>query len=255
MGECLVRGIKIVANAGGLNPASLAAELEKMAGTLGLHPKIAYIEGDNLMPRLQDLQDKGESFAHMDKGVALKDAGTQTISANAYLGCWGIVAALNHGADIVVGGRIADAALVMGPAAWRFKWEKTDWDALAGAAVAGHIIECSAQATGGNYSFIEEVPSFRKVGFPLAEIERDGSSVITKHPHTGGLVSIGTVTAQLLYEIREPRYLTPDVAARFDTIEISQEGVDRVRIQGVKGEPPTRTTKVCINNLGDIGTA
>ena len=250
MGECLDRRIRVVANAGGLNPASLAKELEKVAESLGLHPKIAYIEGDNLMQRLQDLQDKGESFIHMDKGISLKEAGTQTISANAYLGCWGIVEALNHDADIVVGGRIADAALVMGPAAWHFQWEKTDWDALAGAAVAGHVIECSAQATGGNYSFIEEVPSFKKVGFPIAELEKDGSSVITKHPGTGGLVSVGTVTAQLLYEVREPRYLTPDVAARFDTIDIFQEDVDRVRIQGVKGEPPTPTTKVCINNLG-----
>ncbi len=250
MGECLDRRIRVVANAGGLNPASLAKELEKLAGTLGLHPKIAYIEGDNLMQRLQDLQDKGEPFTHMDKGISLKDAEAQTISANAYLGCWGIVEALNHDADIVVGGRIADAALVMGPAAWQFKWEKTDWDALAGAAVAGHVIECSAQATGGNYAFIEEVPSFKNVGFPIAELEKDGSSVITKHPDTGGLVSVGTVTAQLLYEVREPRYLTPDVAARFDTIDIFQEDVHRVRIQGVKGEPPTSTTKVCINNLG-----
>ena len=250
MGECLDRGIRVVSNAGGLNPASLASELQKMADRLGLHPKIAYIEGDNLMQRLQDLQDQGEPFIHMDKGIALKDAKTQPISANAYLGCWGIVDALNRGADIVVGGRLADAALVMGPAAWQFKWEKTDWDALAGAAVAGHVIECSAQATGGNYSFIEEVPTFKNVGFPIAEIEKDGSSVITKHPGTGGLVSVGTVTAQLLYEVREPVYLTPDVAARFDTINIFQEDTDRVRIQDVKGEPPTRTTKVCINNLG-----
>jgi len=250
MGECLDRGIRVVSNAGGLNPASLARELQEMADKLGLHPKIAYIEGDNLMQRLQDLQDQGEPFIHMDKGIALKDAKTQPISANAYLGCWGIVDALNRGADIVVGGRLADAALVMGPAAWQFKWEKTDWDALAGAAVAGHVIECSAQATGGNYSFIEEVPTFKNVGFPIAEIEKDGSSVITKHPGTGGLVSVGTVTAQLLYEVREPVYLTPDVAARFDTIDIFQEDADRVRIQGVKGEPPTRTTKVCINNLG-----
>ena len=250
MGECLDRRIRVVANAGGLNPASLAGELEKLANTLGLHPKIAYIEGDNLMQRLQDLQGRGEPFTHMDKGIALADAKAQTISANAYLGCWGIVEALNRGADIVVGGRIADAALVMGPAAWRFKWAKTDWNALAGAAVAGHVIECSAQATGGNYAFIEEVPSFKNVGFPIAEIERDGASVITKHPDTGGLVSVGTVTAQLLYEVREPRYLTPDVAARFDTIDLFQEDVNRVRIQGVKGDPPTRTTKVCINNLG-----
>jgi len=250
MGECLDKDIRVVANAGGLNPASLAAALEKIASELGVYPKIAYIEGDNLMPRLNDLQEKGEAFSHMDKGVSLKEAGGQTISANAYLGCWGIVDALNRGADIVVGGRLADAALVMGPAAWKFQWTSSDWDNLAGAAVAGHIVECSAQATGGNYSFIEEVPSFKNVGFPIAEVYADGSSTITKHPGTGGLVSVGTVTAQLLYEVREPRYLTPDVAARFDTIDIRQEAPDRVRIEGVKGEPPTDSSKVCINNLG-----
>jgi hypothetical protein len=250
MGECLDKGIRVVSNAGGLNPKGLANELEKVAERLGLHPKIAYIEGDDLMNRLDDLQNIGETFTHMDKGISLKDANVQPITANAYLGGWGIVEALNRDADIVIGGRLADVAMVMGPSAWRFGWQKNDWDRLAGAAVAGHIIECSTQATGGNYSFMEEVPSFKNVGFPIAEIYEDGSSVITKHPGTGGIVSVGTVTSQLLYEIREPRYLTPDVAARFDTVEISQEGPDRVLITGVRGESVTDTTKVCINNLG-----
>ena len=249
MGTCLDKQIRVVSNAGGLNPAALARELKKIADRLGVHPKIATIEGDNLMQRLEALQHNGELFTHMDKGIHLKDTKAQTISANAYIGCWGIAEALSRGADIVVGGRLADAALVMGPAAWKFNWRKTDWHRLAGAAVAGHVIECSAQATGGNYSFIDEVPSFVNVGFPIAEISEDGSSVITKHPGTGGLVSVGTVTAQLLYEIREPRYLTPDVVARFDTITLSQEAPDRVKIQGVKGEPPTNTAKVCINTL------
>jgi len=249
MGQCLEKNIKVVSNAGGLNPKGLADKLGELSRTLGLHPRIAYIEGDNLLPRIHELQEKGEAFIHLDKGISLKESKGQPISANAYLGCWGIVEALKQGADIVVGGRLADAAMVMGPAAWKFNWKRTDWNNLAGAAVAGHIIECSAQATGGNYSFIEEVPSFQNVGFPIAEMYEDGSSVITKHPGTGGLVSIGTVTAQLIYEIREPRYLTPDVAARFDTINISQEGQDRVRISGVCGEPPTDTAKVCINNL------
>jgi len=251
MGECLDHGIRVVSNAGGLNPQGMAKELKKIADTLGLHPKIACIEGDDLMERLADLQEKGEAFIHLDKGISLKDAGAMPISANAYTGGWGVAEALAQGADIVVGGRLADASVVMGPAAWWFGWQRQDWDKLAGAAVAGHIIECGAQATGGNYSFIEEVPSFLNVGYPIAEIFADGSFVITKHPGTGGLVSIDTVKAQLLYEVRGPRYLTPDVAARFDTIEIAQEGPDRTKITGVKGEPPPETTKVCINNAGN----
>ncbi len=250
MGECLDKGIRVVSNAGGLNPRALAAELEKIAETLGLHPKIAYIEGDDLMERLGDLQEKGEPFTHLDKGIDLKDAKGSPITANAYLGCWGIVEALKKDADIVVGGRIADASVVVGPAAWWFGWTRKDWDRLAGASVAGHIVECGAQATGGNYSFIDEVPSFLNVGYPIAEVYEDGSFVITKHPGTGGLVSVDTVKAQLLYEVRDPKYLTPDVAARFDTIEISQEAENRVKIAGVLGEPPPETTKVCINNLG-----
>ncbi|MEA3470822.1 MAG: acyclic terpene utilization AtuA family protein, partial [Thermodesulfobacteriota bacterium] len=249
MGECLDKNIRVVSNAGGLNPRGLAEELEKIAENLGLHPKIACIEGDDLMERLGDLQEQGEAFTHLDKGISLKEANAQPITANAYLGGWGIAEALRQGADIVVGGRIADASVVVGPAAWWFDWKHNDWDRLAGTVVAGHIVECGAQATGGNYSFIDEIPSFINVGYPIAEIYEDGSSVITKHPGTGGLVSLGTVKAQLLYEIREPKYLTPDVAARFDTIDISQEGPDRVRVTGVKGEPPPETTKVCINNL------
>ncbi len=249
MGPCLDKNIKIVANAGGLNPKGLAAELEKIAEQLGIHPKIAFIEGDDLLPRIQELQEQGEIFTHLDKGISLKEAGAMPITANAYLGGWGITKALNEGADIVIGGRLADAALVSGPSAWKFGWKEDDWDRLAGAYVAGHIIECGAQATGGNYSFIEEVPSFKNVGYPIAEMHEDGSFVITKHPGTGGLVSVGTVTAQLLYEIREPAYLTPDVKARFDTIDISQQEPDRVLIDGVKGEPPTDSAKVCINNL------
>jgi len=253
MGSCLDQNIRVVSNAGGLNPKGLAEELDKVAKTLGLNPSIAYIEGDDLGPRLQELQDKGETFTHLDTGVALKDNKGMPITANAYLGGWGVASALEKGADIVVGGRLADAAVVMGPAAWHFGWERTDWDQLAGAAVAGHIIECSGQACGGNYSFVDEIPSYHDVGFPIAEMHADGSSVITKHPGTGGIVSVGTVTAQLMYEVREPRYLTPDAATRFDTIQIDQEGTDRVSIKGVLGEPPPTTTKVCINNLAGHG--
>ncbi|MDA8137089.1 MAG: DUF1446 domain-containing protein [Desulfobacteraceae bacterium] len=250
MAECLQKKIRVVSNAGGLNPAGLARALKQLASKLGLAPRIAYIEGDDLLPRLAELQDKGEPLTHMDKGLGLKQSGALPITANAYIGGWGIAQALARGADIVVCGRVADAALVAGPAAWHFGWQPHDWDRLAGAYAAGHIIECGAQATGGNYSFIEEVPSYRNVGFPIAEIGADGSFVITKHPGTGGLVSVGTVTAQLLYEIQAPRYLTPDVTARFDILHLEQVGPDRVQATGIKGEPPPETVKVCINTLG-----
>lgn len=250
MGECLDKQIRVVSNAGGLNPAGMARALAALAQKLGLAPRIAYIEGDDLMPRLAELQAQGEAFTHIDKGIGLAEAGAMAISANAYLGGWGIVEALNRGADIVVCGRAADAALVAGPAAWHFGWQPDDWDRLAGAYAAGHIIECGAQATGGNYAFIHEVPTYRNVGFPLAEIEADGSFVITKHPGTGGLVSVGTITAQLLYEIAAPAYLTPDVTVRFDTLHLSPDGPDRVRATGTRGEPPPETAKVCINTLG-----
>jgi len=250
MGTCLDKKIRVVANAGGLNPKALAAGLSETAEKLGLHPKIACITGDDLMPRLEELQSAGEAFVHLDKGESLKDAGATPITANAYLGGWGIAKALEQKADIVVCGRVADAALAAGPAAWYFNWRTTDWDRLAGAYAAGHIIECGAQATGGNYSFMDEVPSYKNVGFPIAEIFEDGGFVITKHPDTGGLVSVGTVTAQLLYEIGSPAYLTPDVVVRFDTLALSREAPDRVRAEGIKGEPAPDTTKVCINTLG-----
>ncbi len=249
MGTCLERGIRVVSNAGGLNPQGLAEALQAVAEKLGLTPKIAYIEGDDLLPRLGELQEKGETLAHMDKGTTLQEAGAQPITANAYIGGAAVTEALARGADIVVAGRLADAALATGPAAWHFGWQRDDWDRLAGAAVAGHIIECGGQATGGNYPFFTEVPSFHQLGFPIAEIHADGSAVITKHPGTGGLVSVGTVTAQLLYEIQGPDYLTPDVTARFDTIRLTPEGNDRVLVSGVEGTPPPTTTKVCLNNL------
>ena len=172
------------------------------------------------------------------------------ITANVYLGGWGIAAALAEGADVVITGRTTDASIVVGPVAWRFGWGPHDWDRLAGAVVAGHIIECGAQCTGGNYAFFQEVPGIERCGFPIAEVHDDGSAVITKHPGTGGLVSVGTVTAQLLYEIGGPRYLNPDVTARFDSIRLEQQGPDRVRVSGIKGEPPPLTAKVGLNYIG-----
>lgn len=250
LGTCLDRGIKVVTNAGGLNPAGLAARMRELADRLGLQARIAHIEGDDLLPKLSELMARGERLAHLDTGQSLAEAGIEPIAANAYLGAWGIVEALNTGADVVVCPRVTDASLVVGPAAWHFGWERSDWDRLASAVVAGHIIECGAQATGGNYSFFQEVPDLRHPGFPLVEMREDGSFVVTKHPGTGGLVSVGTVTAQLLYEIEGPLYLNPDVVARFDTIRLQDDGPDRVLVTGVRGEPAPATTKVCINYLG-----
>ena len=248
--SCKDKNIKIVTNAGGLNPSSMALEIEKILEELSIDLKVAYIDGDDLMPRIAELHNKGELFNNMDKKIPLEESGCQTLTANAYLGAWGIKEALDKGADIVVCPRVTDAAVVIGPAAWKFGWDRTDYDALAGALAAGHIIECGCQATGGNYSFFKEVPSFDNVGYPIAEIESDGSFTITKHPGTGGLVSIGTVTAQLLYEISSPAYLNPDVIGHFDTLNIEQEGQDRVYVSGCRGSTPPSTHKACINLAG-----
>jgi hypothetical protein len=238
LGLALDRGVKVVANAGGLNPAGLAAALRSLAGRLGLLPRIAHVEGDDLLPRLAELKD-------------LLPDGVEPVTANAYLGGWGIATALAGGADVVVCGRVADASLVTGAAAWRFGWSGDDWDRLAGAVVAGHVLECGTQATGGNYAFLRELPDpSAPPGFPIAEIEDDGSAVITKHPGTGGLISVGTVTAQLLYEIGEPAYANPDVVARFDTVRVEPAGPDRVRLSGTRGEPAPAGAKVAVNWLG-----
>ncbi|MFD0028143.1 acyclic terpene utilization AtuA family protein [Streptomyces sp. NPDC127172] len=230
LGLALDRGVRIVANAGGLNPAGLADAVRELADRLGLHARVAHVEGDDLSP---DGRFPG------------------ALTANAYLGGAGITACLAAGADIVVTGRVTDAALVTGPAAWRFGWEQDAYDRLAGAVVAGHILECGTQATGGNYSrFAGRARDLRRPGFPLAELHADGSCVITKHPGTGGLVTVGTVTEQLLYETGGARYAGPDVTARLDTVRLTQEAPDRVRVEGVRGEAPPPTLKVGLNRLG-----
>ena len=242
---CIERGIKVVTNAGGLNPAGCAEKVRQIADKLGLDVKVAHIEGDDLLDRIDGLRSQ---LNHLDTGAPLTG---EPVTANAYLGGWGIAAALNAGADVVVCPRVTDAALVVGPAAWWHGWELDDWDALAGAVVAGHVIECGTQATGGNYSWFEEIPDpTLPLGFPIAEVEADGSSTITKHPGTGGVVNVGTVTAQLLYEIASPVYANPDVLTRFDTVQLAQVGADRVRISGVVGMPAPPTAKVCINLEG-----
>ena len=199
---------------------------------------------------LGDVIAAGNDFAHLDTGQPLGDLAERIVTANAYIGCWGIVEALNQGADIVITGRATDAAVVAGPAAWHHGWARDDWDALAGAIVAGHVIECGGQVTGGNYSFFTEIADMTYPGFPWAEVAADGSSVIGKHSGTGGEVSIGTVTSQLLYEIQSERYMNPDVVSRFDSIDLNQTGPDRVRISGVRGEPAPPTLKVAMNYQG-----
>jgi hypothetical protein len=225
----LERGVRIVSNAGGLNPAGLAARLGVVASGLGLSPAIAYVDGDDVRPLGFD----------------------GALTANAYLGGLGIAAALSGGADVVVTGRVTDASLVVGPAAWWHGWEPAAYDALAGAVVAGHVLECGAQATGGNFSGFASIPDpAQPLGFPLAEISDDGSSVITKHDGTGGGVSVDTVTAQLMYEVQSSEYLGPDVTTHLDTIRLSEGGPDRVRISGVRGSAPPERLKVCVNELG-----
>ena len=250
LATCLERGIKVVSNAGGLDPAGCAAAVRELAEAAGLSPTIAWVEGDDLMGRLDELAEAGIELVNLDTGEKLDELGVQPVTANAYLGAWGIREALDRGADIVITGRVTDAAVIVGPAAWRFGWDRTDWDELAGAVVAGHVIECGTQCTGGNYAFFEEVPGLEHLGFPVAEVAADGSCTITKHPGTGGLVSVGTVTAQLLYEIQGLEYANPDATVRLNSIRLDQDGPDRVRISSVRGLPGPDRVKVAVNYEG-----
>ena len=233
LGDALERGVRIVSNAGGLNPASLAAKVREVARGLGLDPVVAHVEGDNLAPRAAEL--------------GFGDA----LTANAYLGAFGIAEALGRGADVVVTGRVTDASVVAGPAIAEHGWSPTSYDELAGAVVAGHVIECGTQATGGNFSGFLSLPrDARPLGFPIAEVAADGSSVITKHDGTGGAVTVDTVTAQLMYEIQTAQYLNPDVTVDLTSIRLEQVGADRVRISDVRGAAPPERLKVSVNTLG-----
>jgi hypothetical protein len=231
LGLAVDHGVKVVVNAGGLNPSGLADALRELADRLGITARVGHVEGDDL----------GAKAAELGLG--------EPLTANAYLGGWGIAECLRAGADVVVTGRVTDASLVVGPAAAHYGWARTDYDALAGAVVAGHVVECGPQTAGGNYSFFAE-HSIGTPGFPIAEVAADGSTVITKHPGTGGVITTETVTAQLLYEITGARYAGPDVTTRFDTLHLEQDGPDRVRISGVRGEAPPPEVKVCLNQLG-----
>src|SRR5699024_10559092 len=238
LGLALDSGVRIVANAGGLNPAGLATAISELGERHGLAPRVAHVEGDDLISRIGELD-------------VPADAG-QPVTANAYLGAFGIAACLDAGADVVVTGRVTDASVIVGPAISHFGWDRDDLDALAGATAAGHVIECGTQATGGNYAFFTrgEIADPVRPGFPIAEIAADGSSVITKHPGSGGAVTVGTVTSQLLYEVTGARYGGPDVITRLDTAVLDREGPDRVRISGVRGEPAPPSTKVSVTCLG-----
>lgn len=229
----LEQGVRIVANAGGLNPAGLAARLAEVARGLGLDPTIAYVEGDNLADRAAELGWDG------------------ALTANAYLGGFEIAQALDECADIVVTGRVTDASLVVGPAIWWHGWSRSAYNEIAGAIVAGHVIECGTQATGGNFSgFLGLARDAAPLGFPIAEIAADGSSVITKHRGTAGAVTVDTVTSQLLYEIQGPTYLNPDANLDLTSIRLRQDGEDRVAIGPVTGGAPPERLKVCVNTLG-----
>ncbi len=233
LGLALERGVRIVSNAGGLNPAGLADRVREVARGLGLDVQVAHVEGDDLRPRAAELGFAG------------------ALAANAYLGGFGIAAALDAGAQVVVTGRVTDASLVVGPAIAHHGWTATSYDELAGAVVAGHVLECGTQATGGNFSGFRSLRhDGRPLGFPLAEVAADGSSVITKHAGTGGAVTVDTVTAQLMYEIQGIHYLNPDVTTHLDSIRLREVGTDRVEISGVRGEAPPEQLKVCVNELG-----
>jgi Acyclic terpene utilisation family protein AtuA len=246
----VAHGIRVVVNAGGLNPAGLAAATRELVARRGYDLRVSHIEGDDVFYRLDALQRGGHALGHLTSGEPLASLPHQPLTANAYLGGFGIARALRHGADIVITGRVADASLVAGPAAWWWDWTPHDHDALAGAVCAGHVIECGPQATGGNFSGFRDLADLVQPGFPIAEIAADGSSVITKHPGTGGAVTRDTVTAQLVYEIGEPAYLNPDVIAHLDSAELSDLGDDRVEVRGVRGSAPPATTKVAITGVG-----
>jgi hypothetical protein len=242
--------IRLVVNAGGLNPGGLAAATRELIARHGHDLRVSHIEGDDVSPRLGALQQAGHPLPHLTSGEPLSSWSHQPLTANAYLGAFGIARALEDGADIVITGRVADASLVVGAAAWWWGWRPGDHDALAGAVAAGHVIECGPHATGGNFSGFRAIADLTRPGFPIAEIAADGSSVITKEPGTGGAVTEDTVTAQLLYEIGEPAYLNSDVTAHLDAAVLTDLGDDRVEIRGVRGSAPPATTKVAITAVG-----
>lgn len=240
------KGFKVISNAGGVNPVACAeaiVEGARQRSATGL--KVAVVTGDDLLDRLDDLIADGVELKHMETGEPLSTVRDRVVSANAYLGARPIAEALAQGADVVVTGRTTDTGLTLAPLAWRFGWAWDDWDKMAAGTVAGHILECGAQSSGGNFTDWQRVPDMDRIGFPIAEVAADGTFVVTKHEGTGGLVSRGTVAEQLLYEIGDPEdYITPDVVADFTSIRLDDEGGDRVRVSGIRGTEDTEFLKV-----------
>ena len=245
---CMEKGIKIVANAGGVNPGACREACAQVVRKLGLRGvKIGVLTGDDILGELPRLIASGEELRNLDTGEPLSTVLDRVESANVYIGAFPIAEALGRGAHIVIAGRCTDPALLGGPLVHEFGWKPNDVEKLAAATVAGHIIECGPQCTGGNYSNWREVPDMARLGYPIAECNPDGSFVITKHAGTGGLVDVRTVTSQLLYEMGDPkRYIGPDVVADFTSIQLAQDGKDRVKVTGVRGAPATPTYKVSI---------
>ncbi|MFL5574469.1 MAG: acyclic terpene utilization AtuA family protein [Gemmatimonadaceae bacterium] len=244
------RGVKVIANAGGVNPRACAEATREVAVRGGAAGKlrIGVVTGDDLLPRLDELIAAGHPLANMDSGEPLSAVRDRVLSANAYIGSTPIVEALARGANVVITGRSTDTALTMAPLRHEFGWSATDWDQLAAGIVAGHIIECGAQCSGGNCLYDwRSIPDLADVGFPVVEASPDGSFVVTKHPGTGGRVSRQTVAEQLVYEMGDPRsYITPDVVADFTTIRLEEAGADRVRVHGIRGREATDKLKVSI---------
>ncbi len=243
------RRVRVVANAGGINPLGCKDAVLEVAERQGIPLKVATVTGDNIFPLLDGLLARGIELKNMDTGEPLSAVRAHVQSANAYLGAFPLAQALDQGAEIVITGRCADAALAMGPMIHEFKWQPDDWDRLSGGIVAGHVIECGAQTTGGNCQVDwQSIPNLADIGYPIAEVEPDGTFVVTKHAGTGGRVSVESVKEQLLYEVGDPRsYITPDVISDFTTIQIQAAGPDRVRLWGMKGRPATEFYKVSIS--------
>jgi hypothetical protein len=249
--ELVERRVKVLTNAGGLNPAACRAAIFAVARELGVTGlRIGVVEGDDILPRLGELVAAGHAMKHMDTGEVLAPRLAQMTSANAYLGAGPVVEALRQGAQIVLCGRITDTALALAPMIHEHGWGLEDWDKLAAGTIAGHILECGAQCTGGNFSRWWEVPELWDAGWPVVESTGDGTFVVTKQPGTGGMVTVDTVSEQLVYEMGDPRaYITPDVVADFTSIRLAQEGPDRVRVAGIHGGPRTPFLKVSASYL------